>query len=260
MEDDGLPPADWGILLHVLTEGRLAAVGSFGKHRRAWCAILSRNGDKTAVNVFHRATFVPPQDDKHWQENERNPQTVFEPSWMHVYQPRGEHEAPRLLIGRQKFPLLVNLQTLEVSNYSTEHWSKSIYLNNLHRSESYYSYDGKLLVAGNRSVSHYALDDSGLRFKCVKKSDTSGRYAGFFLSDGWLYYAGYRWSRFNPRTFEEQKLTNGDLPVGYGMTLAAPSSHYGIVALGGYGVAGGKVFRVNILEDDLPNNCEAKKQ
>lgn len=258
-EDDGLPPADRGLLLHVLSEGRLAAVGAFGEHHRAWCAILSRNGDKTVVNVFHRAAFVPPKDNTRWQEHERNPQTVFEPSWMHVYQPRNELEAPRLLVGRRWFPLLVNLQTLEVSSYPDNPWPKTVFPGIGRCSESYYSYNGKLLVAGCRGVGVYELDADGLSVKLVRKPDTADLHSVIFSYGGWVYYAGYRWSRFDPKTLEEQKLTDSDLPVGYTRLLAAPSSHYGIVALDGHGSPGGKIYRVHIQKTTSSNLGEIKK-
>ena len=37
-EEQGLPPADRAMVLHVLGPGHVCAAGSFGEHRRAWCA------------------------------------------------------------------------------------------------------------------------------------------------------------------------------------------------------------------------------
>ena len=36
--DQGLPPADRNVVLHVLAPGKVCAAGSFGEHCRAWCA------------------------------------------------------------------------------------------------------------------------------------------------------------------------------------------------------------------------------
>ena len=248
-EEAGLPPADRGIRLHVLGEGRLAAAGAFGKHHRSWCAILNRDEKSTAVNVVVRATLVPSKYDReNWYKTKSDTRCVFEPSWMHVLHPPGEGEAPRLIVGRKPSPLIVNLKTFELSSYPANTLKGPRFPGGWLRSEGYFSRGGTLLVAGHRTVGVYELEKDGIGFRQVRRHRTSDRTTVFFRHDGWIYHSGIRWSRFDPETLEEEVLTPNDLPLGYGGLGAAASSHYGIVAFGGYGPASGKFFRVHVLE------------
>ncbi len=252
-EENGLPPADRGILLHVLGEGRLAAAGAFGKHHRSWCAILDRDGTHTAVNVLVRATLVPlGYDCENWHKTRSDTRCVFEPSWMHVLHPPGEGEAPRLIIGRKPSPLIMNLKTFERSTYPANTLKGPCFPGGWLRSEGYFSRGGTLLVAGHRTVGVYELEEDGIGFRRVRRHDTSDLKTVFFRHDGWIYHAGIRWSRFDSEALEEEVLTPNDLPLGYGGLGAAASSHYGIVAFGGYGPARDKFFRVHVLEKGLP--------
>ena len=63
--------------------------------------------------------------------------------------------------------------------------------------------------------------------------------------DGWVYCANYSWSRFDPETFEEERLGPDRMPVGYSYLRVALSSHYGMIAWG----HAGEVYQVHILED-----------
>jgi len=243
-EKDGLPPADKGVLLHVLSEGRLAAVGSFGPHKRAWCAILTHADDKPKVNVFHRAVKVP-MERAHLQSD---PETVFEPTWMHVFKPPGENEPSRLLIGHGwHFPLIVNLQTLEVRGYSGSE-VKDHFPGMDGRSASYFSRNGKLLIATSlQGAAVYEPVEDNTRFRPVRASSQRhlvGIPRGSLVPyDGWVYCAGYAWSRFNPETFDEERLGPDRMPLDYIGLRVGLSSHYGMIAWGS-----GSVYRVEILE------------
>lgn len=243
-EKDGLPPADKGILLHVLSQGRLAAVGSFGPHKRAWCAILTYTNGKRNVNVFHRAVKVPMDASR----LRPDPETVFEPSWMHVFQPQAEDEPARLLIGHGwHYPLTVNLDNLEVRGYSLSRPEDNFPGMGAH-SASYFSRNGRLLVATDqhRAMVYEPVEDSTI-FRPVRgRPYRGGNCRGSLLPyDGWVYCANYGWSRFDPETFEEERLGPDRMPVGYCNLRVALSSHYGMIAWG----HGREVYRVHILED-----------
>jgi hypothetical protein len=118
--ENGLPPAERGLLLHFIEAGRMFAVGSFGRFGRGWCAVVEFKNTEASVNVFHEAKRVPVKtDDK--KEVERDPFVVFKPYWIR----EGQREGRRTLFIRRCekkysrhpliYPLKVDLDTLDVS-------------------------------------------------------------------------------------------------------------------------------------------------
>src|SRR5208282_1227618 len=81
--DQGLPPADRGMVLHVLGPGKVCAAGSFGEHRRAWCAMVELSQGGAKVKVFHQATHLPPSDTSFSKDVEQ----VFVPHRFYDYDP-----------------------------------------------------------------------------------------------------------------------------------------------------------------------------
>ncbi len=204
----GLPPSDQGLLLHPIAPGKVCAIGSFGLHDRAWCAIVEFDGKDGKVNIFHRATRVPMpgEDDK---KLGRDTALVFRPSWIHEFD-TGKKDGNRiLLVGRctpcsegRYWPLRIDLKTLRVSLFERGDLS---FASNM-SSQSYFSRDGKFVEGGR-----------------------------MFFHDGWVYAVGSTsWSRFNPKTWESERLNPGRLPYKYSILEAhgyhAVSAHYGLVA------------------------------
>jgi hypothetical protein len=261
-QDQGLPPADRGLLLQPLREGRVIAVGGFGKLSRAWCAELTYDDDQPGINVFLRAVHVRPPDQ--WNLEDRkahrlDPQSVFEPCWTHLYQPRGDNQTTWLLIGRKVLPplppLIVDPRTLAVSVYGD---GRPYRLLPGHQGSSgaFFSRDGKLLVAGTEQPMLFEWNTDGKFFEHTNPvgpspwSDPLGTVVPY---KGCVYYAGHQhWSRFDPTSFEEQRLTFGELPPGWEGRRLAVSSHYGLVTHGGSREAGYQVYRVVVPEDSPP--------
>lgn len=199
----GLPPADQGILLHPIAPGKVCAIGSFGQHRRAWCAIVEFDGKAGNVKIFHRATHVPASgEDAEKLASDIN--LVFQPSWIHQFDTGEEDKRRVLLVGRyapclagRRRPLSIDLKTLRVSVFQhnlrhADHMS----------SQSYFSRDERLLEA-SRVLPH----------------------------GGWVYVPGLAWFRINPQTWESERLNAGRLPYKYSiLSHHAVAAHYGLVA------------------------------
>jgi hypothetical protein len=110
-QDQGLPPADRFMVLHVLAPGKVCAAASFGEHCRAWCAIVELVGQGDAkVNVFHRATRVDQS-----RESRNDAERPFDPVAFRDYDPGNGASRVLLLIRNLGTPLTINPVTLEVS-------------------------------------------------------------------------------------------------------------------------------------------------
>lgn len=110
--DQGLPPADRGIVLRALAAGKVCAAGSFGEHSRAWCAMIELSQGGAKVNVFHQATHV----EQTWNpRDDHDPQRAFVPSSFHEFDP-GNGRPHLLMLDRNiGSALAINPATLEVS-------------------------------------------------------------------------------------------------------------------------------------------------
>ncbi len=124
--ENGLPPYDQRLILTPISRGKMLAVGSFGEHHRAWCAIIERQGGEGKVNVFFEATRLTTR--------EREPTTLakdltlaFDPIWAKTFASAPNATGRFFLIHRYVhnpqdphnpvpvFPLKVDLQTKSVS-------------------------------------------------------------------------------------------------------------------------------------------------
>lgn len=249
----GLPPADRGVRLHPLGPGKVCAIGSFGEHERAWCAIVAAEGDAARVRVFHEATHVPAGKDA--QQEANDPQQGFSPHWVHEY--HGPPGSPRtLLVGRYApafkarwLPLSINLETLQVSIFAHELGAAD------HRyAHSYFSRNGEILEASDSCVTHWAApgttwpDGKPWRQRCTNVTGAGLLRGCLLLDDGWLYAPGSCWFRMDPETFAEEMLVPGRLPSEYSMTSFAVSSHYGLVAWRTYASSHPGPYRVTVRE------------
>jgi hypothetical protein len=111
--DQGLPPSDQGLMLHVLAPGKVCAAGSFGKDRRGWCATVELIQGETKVAVFHQATHVELTLTIHSGDD---PQRAFEPASFYDYDP-GNGQPRVLLLSRASLnpPLAIDRTKWKVS-------------------------------------------------------------------------------------------------------------------------------------------------
>jgi hypothetical protein len=247
---EGLPPTDWGVLLYPLEAGKICAVGSFGEHRRGWCAIVTADGAGKRVHIFHEATHL--RDGKDYARSNDDPQLVFFPGWIHEY--HGLPGSPRtLLVGRSSFsPLAIDLETLAVSVFP-----RGV------RFESLFSRNGEILEATGYGVKHWAApgktwpNGKEWRYRWPPATGTLP-YGGDLLPyEGWLYASGrwYRdhdtrdgwWYRMNMETFAEELLSAELRPEDQWLRFAV-SAHYGLVAWTHDGLPGRKLSRVTVLD------------
>lgn len=200
-----LPPSDQGLLLHPIAPGKVCAVGSFGPHHRAWCAIVEFDGKDGKVNIFHRATRVRMSSEDYAKVG-GDKDMVFRPCWVHEFNSAKKDKGRILLVGRKapsaftrRRPLQIDLDTLGVSIFKRDLQSAD-YMS----SQSYFSRDGRL-VEGKRLLVH----------------------------DGWVYGVSLAWFRLNPKTWKSERLNPGQLPgkyILYRHGYHAVSAHYGLVA------------------------------
>ncbi len=195
--ESGLPSVNKRILLHPIEPGRIFAVGSFGPHLRAWCAIVEFKKGQASVNVFHEATRVPTDTDNR-EELENDPTLVFEPYSIHEYQ--GEEENRRiLLIGR----------------------------------DSRAKYDWKIV----RRPLEIDLNKMSIRVSTGQISSLRKKSSSYFVSlfpnieyKGKVYAPGKIWYCIDPKTHEKEKLVDLQLPEPYSsLNHYWVSAHYGLV-------------------------------
>lgn len=201
----GLPPSDRGLLLHPIAQGKVCAIGSFGQHHRAWCAIVGFDGKTGKVEIFHRATCVP-MAGQNYAKVSADKDLVFKPYWVHELDSVKKDGGRVLLVGRvapsfaaRRRPLLINLKSLRVSIFQQDLRPAD----NM-SSQSYFSRNGKI-VEGKRLLYH----------------------------NGWVYGVGLAWYRINPKTWKSERLNPGRLPGKYILHTHgyhAISAHYGLVA------------------------------
>jgi len=245
--------------LHALEPGKVCAIGSFGEHCRAWCAILQHRDGASQVHVFHQATRLP--QDFNSEEAEHEAEVAFQPCWTHEYC-GGDHGPRTLLVGREGAnlrvktqPLSINLDRLEVSVFPlTLGWAEN------HHSQSYFSRQGQLLEANEFYVMHYAqpggaLPDGRAQRELCENETHTGLVDKYLLPyRGWIYVPGGRWYRLHPETFEPEELVPGRLPGEYEGLNYGVSAHYGLVAWGNRGSGESKFYRVTVADGELAPN------
>ncbi|MEA3210301.1 MAG: hypothetical protein QOE70_3358 [Chthoniobacter sp.] len=254
--DLGLPPADKGIRLYVVAPGKVCAIGSFGEHERAWCAMIETQ-PKPAVKVFHTATRVLTDADDRKADSTKDPDMVFTPAWVHLYEDaEGQHN--RLWVGRygqthpcRKTPLEIDLETLQVRLAPI-----TLTDADMRSSAAYYSSKGTLLEAGDFDVAQIApagttfADGKKRRAICVprnKEGTANGGLGKILLPrDGFVYVPGVMWFRIDPQTMQTEQLTPDRLPSpGSDFHHFAVSAHYGLM---GWSYRGDKFYQITIDE------------
>ena len=279
-EEQGLPPADRAMVLHVLEPGKVCAAGSFGEHRRAWCAMVELKQRDAKVNVFFRATHVPPNPASSAKDIEQ----VFVPISFCDYDP-GNGRSCMLLLDRglspQVPPLAIDPTTLKVSELNAPPGTRFA-----HPGSRYTNGKGEILelggIAGGDIIQ---LARPGTKFDdgtTARRLEIPGRdngpplpvvgtalleYRGAIYVPGLNRNIGYmhvgggryvsrfnradaRWFRIDPETLRVELLELGPTYPNVDCWYSV-SNHYGLV--GGCRAVGnspGRLFRVSIEEPD----------
>jgi hypothetical protein len=260
--EDGLPPAGKAMRLCPVESGRMLAVGAFGPHSRAWCAVVEYRKGKASVDVFHEAVRVPTKAARKG-ELAKDPTVIFSPLWVHEYIGREKDNrmflvgrdvgsAPRARMWIRRYPLEINLNEKSVGigpyllprirqlyTYTSLKWG----------SAPYFSRHGRLFVCGDKCVTCFS--EPGARLPDGEKKKVICRKAGLARHlieyDGVVYVPGKTWFRFNADTLQEEKLVQGALPKPYGaLTHYWSSAHYGLL---GWHFAYG-FFQIKIADEE----------
>ncbi len=239
----GLPPADRSMMVHPIAPGKVCAVGSFGKHKRAWCAIVEPHPKGHKVNVFHRAVKIPRTSSVSTPSND--PELVFEPHWLHALHTVKGREPHLLLVGRdgttldsRMQPLQINLTSLKVSTLKVPPYPDSFAHADMRREFSYFSRRGALLEASDFGVRQRAALGTtwgnGKTWRLLLKLEIGQGYfrEHLLFRDGYVYAPGSAWFKIDPATWKVEELTAGRLPGKYEFNRYAVSAHYGFVGWG----------------------------
>ena len=257
--EQGLPPSDAGIMLHPVDPGKVCAIGSFGPHHRAWCAMVAWSDGAAKVNVFHTATRVlGPSDPKEMA----GASLTFRPAWLHELDP-AEPGKRVLLVGRRAAgigaparPLEIDLGSLAVS-VSDWHlkWADQAH------SGLYFSRRGKLLEVLNNGIAlrvkrGQEFEDGHTR-KFLAKPEASGFIRQRFLPwKGRVYLPGWPWFRMDPETFAVQKLRGAKPPAHYYGMRYGISAHCGMIAWH----ASDKAFWRIVVEDAQAGEADQQQE
>ena len=244
---EGLPPADRGIRVRPLGDGRAIAVGAFGRPERGWCARLEINQRGGSVDVFHEArryvTLNGTRDavDRKTPGNalDRDTRIGFLPAWLHYYAAKdGSH---RILVGRDsKYrgignrPLEIDPATLAVTVFPYELLCPADRAND----STYVSRRGFLFEASSfRGLILYPPEgETFLDSKTVNKVGDPMRLQGndsaHAIGD-WVYTPG-SWKRSKDGIWFPIPMGAGGPPLEgmYPMFTYGVSSHYGLVGWG----------------------------
>jgi hypothetical protein len=266
---EGLPPCDNGIRIHAIEPGRVLAVGSFGKHMRAWCAIADLNSPDPRVRVFHQATEAAFTGSPPGVAYSENPVQTFVPLWTHEFD-TGNPGADRcVLIGRRgrsdvplKAPLEINLTTLAVSVPNLDANDAELNYDD-QTSDSLCSVRGELLQVTSSWVKHRApsgrkwANGKAWRILCEGKpigSQLIGLKSLLLPYHGYVYVPGNAWFRIDPTTLKEERLVPTILPKEYdGLPFYGVSAHYGLVAWSYWG----QFYQVLVDEPQTPESRPA---
>jgi hypothetical protein len=245
--DDGLPPCERGIVLHPLAPGKVFAAGSFGDHRRGWCAIVEEDGKTARVNVFHKATRVLSWEEKGDKRVREvfgaDPTIAFVPRWAHEYQHDRGDGSRVLLVGRRMFVPGLSLRPLEIDLESLKVAVSEFRLGPADHlySHSYFSMNGELFEAWDTCVTRRAppgkVFDSGKNSTsfCAPRNPEGVRFGGLLKTlvpyRGFIYVpASTIWFRFDPETLKAEQLVPQRLPNPYsGIDRVFISAHYGLL-------------------------------
>ena len=231
------------MMVHPIAPGKVCAVGSFGKHKRAWCAIVEPHPKGHKVNVFHRAVKIPRTSSVSKPSND--PELVFEPHWLHALHTVKGREPHLLLVGRygttldsRRQPLQIDLTSLNVSTTKVGPYPDGFAYANMLRSHAYFSRRGVLLQAGDFGVSQRSAPgatwDNGKTWRLLLKLEIGQGYfrEHLLFRDGYVYAPGSAWFKIDPATWKVEELTAGRLPGEYEFNRYAVSAHYGFVGWG----------------------------
>jgi len=284
-QPDGLPPGERTVRLYPAAPGRILAVGSIGKDRRAWCAMITLTEPAAAsVKVFHEGIQVPTAaDDANRRAFMRNPNASFTP--QHIARVAGVRPGEDTVVavireldlpgyGWRLDPLAINLNTLQVGI-----WEPGLKL----PAGIYFRPD--LITAQGTVLGYDNTTQTMLRLSAVKTANgpelfpipvtnpgptdpaSTNRYDREHVehlyppdtpatvlpaADGRLYVAGEEWWRIDPEMLTAQRLTRGKLPEQYSLRMEfGYSSLLGLIAWNNDGL-----YRITIDETKIPKKGE----
>jgi hypothetical protein len=227
---DNLPPADQGIKVYPLAERKACVVGSFGKDRRAWCAMLDITGDATKVQVFHEAKLVKKPAGLNSALNQRTGEDALHEVFVpHSLIPHVAEDGRKLLYvcrgegGQYAWhrALVIDLETLKVSAAPLELSLRTNLAED--QPDAYISHDGKLRHGAALSL-HFQLIGT-------RRSVEFNRNQPLIRTKDAIYLprkTGWDELNFDDETVED--LCQPDRPLyRLGSMRFASSAHYGIV-------------------------------
>ena len=267
----GLPPADHNLLIYPTGDPlKMFAVGSFGEHKRAWCAIIDCSGEDLQIDIFHRATYVPSGNWLYIPGD--RPDMVFSPAWIHKYD-TGNAGDNILLVGRNtrgrepgRFPLEVDLNNRRAMVFNLcllAEAGDAPFVNGM----TYFSKNGELLEASTNYVKHYppwnkTFPDGELqRYLCVAPDYPYDFYRILLNYQGWLYLPGERWYRINKETMRDEPLPSKEIEsireMDMSETRPYPTSIY-YTTSAFYGLLGWEINKWNFYRFiiDGQNHCQ----
>lgn len=237
--EHGLPPAEHGLLVRPLGDGKACVVGSFGKNFRAWCAIVDVAGDTPKINIFHEARQVPDASGvtTRYAADARGKKPPFlEAAFVpHCIVSHTDSDGRKLLyisrtppnINKHPDALIVNLADLSVAEGRMPgQFNGSPY--GYPREDHYISYKGQLITVsdlnGFQPVAGTRWQPIGVAINPQQRVIQIGRE--------WHLPSQFAWLRLNldNGTYENLAARSGDQPVaGLPTMVFAASAHYGIV-------------------------------
>ncbi|MDP6555688.1 MAG: hypothetical protein QGG71_13550 [Pirellulaceae bacterium] len=230
--EHGLLPSDHGLSIASVSQGRLIAAGSFGRHQRGWCAeITAPQGQPPQVRIFHEATHVA-QPTESGENVELLPDLCFTPTGLHLFETSDDSGRDAMLVGRKnrRRSLVVDLKTSAVTVFDRA-------LAEVRR-DSLFSRAGNTLQPSIEGVYLNSIPERG-RVRSVTNLCPTRHLVGNLNAlrrkvlqyDGWLYVPGEVWWRINPVSFKAELLTPRRLPNGFAALYRFDTSaHYGILA------------------------------
>lgn len=243
-EQDGLPPADQGMLVQGLTPGRAIAAGSFGSPGRSWVAQIEYPIGSNAIRILHTAVAtgraVP-------QPSIEQP---FAPGWI-LLPEQADGRRNKILVGCDR-----EYRALEIDGDSHKvvalSWPGLIETENR---QAFFSQRGRLFEVSYSHVRESDLPGTTPRRKASFHTRPAGsgslgpihttRYL-LANTDGWVYVPGSVWLRIDPTTGKEEILTGKQLPW-----QVQNQSFFGMAAF--HGMVGwsyrGKFQRISVADE-----------
>ncbi len=246
LDSNSIPPFEKGLLLHAIGEGRILAVGSFGKYSRSWIAIIDVNKDilNPEVNVISECTRRPDYNIDAVFSHGIETDVVYEPVNIIPYSPYGQKAAatPFLLVNRDRcyphkyFPLIVGIDSLKVSAYPE---AVSPEFTNI-------TWNGLLFTFNSSNVGLFINAPRGKRWINNSKRLNYNKNVyhpleTIFCSQGWLYVSGVCPRRIKLDCLYEEIL---DYNLHSKIYLLGFSKFYGLL-----GQEGGKLYKATIKDE-----------